>query len=385
MLLACLWLCPSECHAQDGREQADVPEVVQEFLAALPAGAGHEEFRRISEEHVWDLYGRPDVSRKELERYIEKGPDGPGLAHAAVALIQFRDPTSAKVMLQKSLDAAVSAATRWYLLNAAPVVLSMGDVWYTGDGSLGEEEKEYARGLIQFAEEAADRGVGNAHASRLVQLYDPELEKEAALEDPEMSELELLRWHTSAYLLGTMDARDYSLLEPLLTPDRGFVFRNLIAELSFSANRDFMAPLRGRIRDPGFDEEEAQLAAAARQWWSDYADRHPQGGWEAAARSGFALAGYELTSDLGSTKSRSELRRALDSQDALLIYNACRLLNQSYGTRFDLELFYHGLKYALGPFSPTDKLAEYQSRLLEHWKAVLDRQAASERAGTRDP
>ena len=231
---------------------------------------------------------------------------------------------------------------------------------------MDDDAKRYIALLRKIASLAASSSVGHAHAKRLAELYG-----ESYDERVDIRELDLARWHQSAYLLGTLELRDHDLLAPLLTPANRNVFKNVANALSFATNRNFLQPLQAIESSELSMEFEQQVAKDIGTWWKNYLNAHPGGDWIPAVVSGFIEAGYKVTIDLRSAETQRELLRALDNDAKHIRYNACRLFNHIHGTTFDIERFFLSDKYALSPFDPSSKSWEYQRRVIDYWKRRL--------------
>lgn len=271
--------------------EAPVPASVAAFLKVPGDFTSGDEFTCIALEELWKTYPLGGGEHEALLKYVEKGPDGPGLGFAGLALISFHNPRDVEVILKRALDRKLSAATRWHFLHSAPYVLAIGDVWLDGEGDLDREAREFGRELSQSASLAASLGLGRWHAGTLRELHDlPKKKKES---NPDYG---LLIWHQSAYLLGTLDLRDQKVLEPLFDPNLGGVFPNLMQALSHASARDFEVELRSK-EGPTL-EQVRRAAATAKTWWKDYLEKHPDGDWRPAALTGLAEAGFLTESDL---------------------------------------------------------------------------------------
>ena len=348
----------SDGKADSSTKTPETPAVVQHSLAAVGAHPNQEVFFKQAREQLWDVYQADESSKQELLSFASNAPDGPGVGFAVLALIPFHDPETVKPLLARALDPKTTQATRWSILNSTPYVLSMGDVMYMSEGKLDDESKEMAAGIQEVAVAASTDGVGRAHAGNLRRLYD--------IDDPKAkkdSDYGLALWHQSAYLVGVLDERDEKTLDVFFDPKHGYVFANVISALAFASNRDFLKPLRGKKDAPV--QEQQVVALAARDWWRQYAKDHTT--WSEAIRSGFVEAGYHLENDLRSPQSVKELSRAIQSDNEITRYNAYRLLNETCGTRFDLERIFVPGKYALSFLDPSPTAQEEEKRLKKYW------------------
>jgi hypothetical protein len=341
------------------------PAVVARFLILVGPAHDAEKFYSQAENSLWDVYTEPDSTKDQLLVYVKSGPDGPGLCFAAIALIPFHDPATVKPIVDRAMQRRTVPPSRICLMNAAPYVMSIGDAMYMGNGAIDQEAKEMQSGMEQLSALALKEGTGHAHAEQLRQLFD--------VKDPKLTgdpDYGLALWHTSAYLLGTLDLRDQALLDPMLDPELGHVFGNLLVALSFSSNRDFVGPLRdSRGPEPPSGAEAA--AATARKWWKAYLQEHPNPDWRDAVLSGFHEAGYDFGSDLRATQASRELLRAMDAKSPVLRYNAYRLLNAEYGTHFDLERAFLAGKYALSFLDPSPDEKQNEARMKAYWTKRL--------------
>jgi hypothetical protein len=314
--------------ASDTKQNPDVkapgaPVMVQHSLAAVGAHPSPEVFYKQAREQLWEVYTGDESSKEALLEFACKAPDGPGVGFAVLGLIPFHDPATVKPLLVRAMDPKTSQATRWTILNSTPYILSMGDVMYMEDGKLDSESKEMAAGI------------------------------------------------QSAYLLGVLDARDENVVEVYLDAKEGVVFANVVSALAFASNRDFLGPLREKKGPEVTMADQNAVATKARDWWRDYSRQHRD--WSAAILSGFREAGYKIEDDLKSPQSQSELRRAMDSGSEVTRYNAYRLLNQIYGTRFDIERMFMAGKYALSFLDPSPTAKQEESRLKKYWVERLSK------------
>lgn len=366
-----LFFCCGSAFGQTGppsaAKPAATPDVVANFVKLVGEHPDAEVFYAKAMPALWEVYPHGEELKKALVAYVSSAPDGPGLGFAGLALIPFHDPTTLQPLLTRALDRKTSPATRWCLLNAVPYIAAMGDVMYMGEGALDKEARELISGLKEL-KKATETGFGHVHAETLRGLYD------AGRRDPAMakdSDFGLALWHTSAYVLGTLDLRDAEKLDVFLDPKQGDAFRNVIEALCFASNRDFLAALRGKAGNQVKPEQERAAAEAARAWWQAYRKEHPSGEWIPAAVSGFREAGYQVEDDLRSPKSAAELLRALAAESDVNQYNAARLLNHIYGTNFDLERIFFAGKYALSFLDPMSEEAQNKARLKNYWTKRL--------------
>jgi hypothetical protein len=256
------------------------------------------------------------------------------------------------------------------MLNAAPYILGMGDVMYMEDGKLNKASKELAAALMKASDSAVQSGLGHMHALELQKLLDlPASEKKN-------EDYGLAVWHTSAYLLGTIDLKDQKMISLALTSPYSAVFQNAIEALSFQTNRDFLAELKKKQMNEVTREMEQAVGRSASTWLEGYLKTHPSGEWTDAVLEGFAQAGYSIESDFKAPKSTSELLRALDDPNPVLRYNAYRIFNRVYGTNFDLDIEFFAGKYALSFLDPSGHEQANESRLKRYWKSRLQPDAA---------
>src|SRR5262249_27701217 len=111
-------------------------------------------------------------------------------------------------------------------------------------------------------------------------------------------------------------------------------------------------------------------------WWQNYLRAHPEGGWNDAVMDEFHRAGYPIEQDQRSVQSQRELLRVLDSESPILRYNAYRILNQTYGTHFDLDIAFFAGKYALSFLDPSGHETENENRLKRYWQQRLNPQSS---------
>lgn len=349
------------------KDLGTMPKVVKKLLMSLPESPTGKDFYASLDENLWDVYIESTDIKSELIEYIKHGKNEPAVAFSAVALITFRDPNAAISMIDRALDKNIANATRWYLLNAAPNVLSMGDVWYRGKGELDDDALDFIKHIKEQSETSVKKGIGNAHAQTLIKLYD-----EKKYPKDKNPELGLAKWHQSAYLIGTISLKDYELLEELIDHKQGAVYFNIITSLNYETNRDFVAELRGKKSEEITEELEVKIAGDIKNWWRRYAEKYPNGDWGPAVISGFKEAGYDINFDKNSSENTIELLRAIESNEPIYIYNACRVLNHIFKKQFDLERIFLGKKYALSPFDPSSKMKGLQKQLVTFWKNELN-------------
>lgn len=337
------------------------PAIVRRFLERTGPNPTGESFKREVKEALWEIYSAGSGEKEALVGYLESAPDGPGLAFAAVALVPFRDPATVSSILGRALEAGISPTTRWWLLSAAPYVLSMGDVMVLGDGSLDSDARELAAGVERIAKRAAQTSLGQTHAQDLSALQSiPQRER-----GPDFG---TALWHQSAYLLGTLDLRNEPLLQQFLDPDHGPVFVNVMDSLSFATARDHLAPLRDLAAESVPPALEKQVGQDAARWWRQHLSAHPDGEWVPAVIAGLAAAGYSLNEPPSPDAIPEVLVSALESEDVFAGYGAARLLNHVCGTHFDIERIFVGAKYALSFLDPVGEEEQGQKRLAAWWK-----------------
>ncbi len=344
------------------------PALVKQFTAKVEP----KQFLKQAKESLWQVYPEDDKCKQALVDYVARAKDGTGLAFAAIALIPFHDPATLSPMLTRASENAISPGTRFYILNAAPYVVSVGDAFYMGKGQLDNDTKETLTSLEKMAIESTKLGVGHYHATNLATIY-----KEALKPKNNDSEgLEMAIWHASAYLLGTLDLKDFDLLESTMDPRHWSVCSNVISALSFASNRDFFTELRHLKQEEGTGEHARKIAEKASEnakvWWRNFLKGHSDGNWQAAVLDGFSQAGFNLDTDLHSPKTQKELLRAIDAPNPILCYNAYRLLNHIYGTHFDLESAFFAGKYAGSFLDPSEDQAKNEARLKHYWKQRLE-------------
>jgi hypothetical protein len=354
---------PSDC-------SAELPGPVARFRKAVGSRPTGQEWLSRARESLWDVYPMTSELKRDLVAYLCGGLDGPALAFAATALIPFHDPGTARAVLERALDARLTPATRWYLMSAAPYILAMGDVWVINDGSLNEQNREVVSTLLELSDQARRDSLGRAHARRLRSLYDEERARRD--KNPDYG---LALWHLSAYLVGTLDLRDLSVLEVFVDPAVGrVVFANVMWALSLAANRDFLGDLRDKKNDEISPAAEQAAASAALGWWRRYLHTHPDGDDREAVLEGFQASGYRVGSDLDVRATRQEVLRAMDARSVVLRYNVYRLLNRFYGTHFDLERIFAAGKYS-GFVTRIDQQPADEARLRRYWQQRLRRAA----------
>jgi hypothetical protein len=299
---------------------------------------------------------------------VKHGKDGPELGFAGLGLIPFHDPATVRPMLERAMDPRTSPTTRWYFLNAAPYVLGMGDVMYTGEGKLDKEAREIAAAVMKFSDQASRVGLGHAHALELQKLLN------APASEKKDDDYGLAVWHESAYLVGTLDLKDEALLAPGLNSEMATVFGNVINGLSFASNRDFAASLRSKGHNEVTPAMVQTVAKTAIEWWQEYLKTHPNGDSGDAIIAGFLEAGYTIEADRHSPHSLRELLRALDDERQVVRYNAYRLLNRIHGTHFDLDIIFFSGKYALSFLDPSGREKDNEKRLKQYWQQRLNPQ-----------
>ena len=117
--------------------RAHGPDVVRyfaEFETALGEDAGDPRaFLALAHDWTWATYSWPADALDDVCTYLRDGPDGPGKGLAALAVIGYRDPAGALVLLEVAMSDAASVGTRGICLNAAPCVLGIGDLWILGE------------------------------------------------------------------------------------------------------------------------------------------------------------------------------------------------------------------------------------------------------------
>jgi hypothetical protein len=339
--------------------------VVARFVEAVRKDPNGETMLKQAKESLWQVYPEADTLKDSLVNFVKQGADGPGLAFAGMALIPFHDPATVRPILERAMDKHTSEATRAYFLNAAPYVLSMGDVMYMQEGKIDKESREMADGLLKLSDQASQSGLGHAHALQLQELFNLPAAKQKD------SDYGLAVWHESAYLLGTLELKDQALLAKPLTSGYSTVFLNVINALGFAANRDFIADLRVKHQNEVTPAMEQATAKRAIAWWQDYLKTHPDGNSNDAVMQGFHEAGYSIEADWRSPESQRALKRALDDANPILRYNAYRLLNQTYGTHFDLDIVFFAGKYALSFLDPSEDAKDNEKRLKQYWQERL--------------
>jgi hypothetical protein len=363
LCLAIVLTAPSVARAQTA-SPTPTPTVVTSFLERIGPRPTAEAYHEAAKDALWSVYPLGDSGKKPLVDYVSRERENPGIAFAAMALIAFHDPATVRSIVQRALDSSVTPSTRWYLLNAAPYVLAIGDAMYMGDGQLDSNSTEFARYMLALADSAVLHGLGRAHARNLRHVYDTA--------DRTDSDYGLAVWHLSAYLVGTLDLRDRQTLDVFMTAKDGRrTFANVMDALSFATGRDFLRDLRNKSGREITPRMEARTAEAARAWWRDYLAAHPDGDWRPATRESLARAGYALEADPRSAVSRAALRRAVEAPSPITRYAAYRMLNDTYGTNFDLQPIFMSGKYALSFLDPIEQKQAQETRLRTYWKTRL--------------
>lgn len=355
--------------AQTSQPVVATPPVVEHFLQKVGPQPSGEDFDKQVLASLWEVYPETNSLKESLLEYLKTGTDGPQLGFTSIALIPFHDPATVRPMLERAMDARTQPSTRWYVLNAVPYVLGIGDVWYTEDGKIDKESKELADGLMKLADEAVRSGTGHAHAVRLRELLDVPPSQRT-------DDYGLAIWHESAYLLGTLDLKDENLLSKALTFNSREVFQNVIQALGFAVNRDFLSDLKKKMMNEVTPSMEQAVGRQADEWWRAYLAAHADGNWHDAALSGFQEAGYRLEPDLQSAQSQQELLRALADPNPIIRYNAYRLFNDIYGTHFDLDVAFFAGKYALSFLDPMSREKDNEMRMKRYWQNRLNPQTA---------
>jgi hypothetical protein len=371
VLVICLSIvlaCSSGVEAQTRKAASSVaaPETVARFMKTIgPKPSGEMILSKVREQ-LWEVYIADNSLKMSIVGFLTLSPDSVGVAYAATALIPFHDPATVRPVVERAMDRRTSKTTRWYLLSAAPYILSVGDGIYMGDGALDDETREFAKGLLEYGDKASRSGLGHTHAVLLRELYDQGQRNPG--EDPDYG---LALWHLSAYLLGTLDLKDEAILSDVLDPRQHNVFKNLMCALSFAGNRDFLADLRNKEPGEVTPELERAARASALKWWQSYLREHPTGDWVEAAINGFRDSGYKIASPPESTANTPELLRSLNAESEIIRYNAYRLLNHIYGTHFDLQRILFADKYALSFLDPIEEKEQNAARLKVYWEKRL--------------
>ena len=128
-LLISLWLAgPVITLAEEDQESFPTPPIVEYFISSIPAQVTGQQFLAHVDRHVWQLYSDAATTKVQLVAYLRTGQDPRGLAFAALSLVQFHDPKDIDAIARRALDWKTSTFSRWYMLNAMPYILSMGDV-----------------------------------------------------------------------------------------------------------------------------------------------------------------------------------------------------------------------------------------------------------------
>jgi hypothetical protein len=359
---------PVQAQTRNAASSVAVPGTVARFMKTIgPEPSGEVILNKVREQ-LWEVYLDDSSLKESLVAFLRSSQDSPGVAYAATALIPFHDPATVNPILERALDRRTSKTTRWYLLNAAPYILSIGDAIYEGDGALDEETKEFANGLLEYGNKASRSGLGHTHALMLRELYDHG--KRHPVEEPDYG---LALWHVSAYLLGTLDLKDEPILSVLLDPHQHNLFKNLMFALSFAGNRDFLTDLRTKESREVTPELEQKARLTALKWWQSWVKEHPTGDWLEAVLDGFREAGYKIASPTDSAANTTQILRAFNAESEIIRYNAYRLLNHIHGTHFDLQRIFFADKYALSFLDPIREKEQNIERLKAYWEKRLKR------------
>jgi hypothetical protein len=84
-----------------------------------------------------------------------------------------------------------------------------------------------------------------------------------------------------------------------------------------------------------------------------------------------AQGGFALQEDARSPESSRSFLGAIGSPASVVRYAAYRLLNDAYGTSFDLETLFFAEKYALGPYDSSSEQEANAKRLAQYWQSRL--------------
>jgi hypothetical protein len=350
---------PVSLWAKKTKQKALLP-VLERFSQSVGKRPETQSFYRQARESLWEVYPQDDALKAELVEFVRKGADGPRLGFAGLALIPFHDPATVRPMLERATNPHTSASVRHSLLNAAPYVLGIGDAIYNGDGKLDNRSQEFASKLLKFGDQAAQFGLGHMHANTLrVLLSQPPAMRNAPDYVSQVS-------RTSAYLLGTLDARDPVVLAKAMSVGNRAVFQNVMVALSYASNRNFLVTFSSN-RDEAISQNDQALGDQALTWWQSYFETHPNGSWDDAVMAGFRDAGYLVGRDVKSDQSQGELLRALDDPNPIIRYNAYRTFNRAYGTHFDLDIVFFAGKYAPSFMDVSSQKSVNETRLKQFW------------------
>jgi hypothetical protein len=237
--------------------------VVREFSESKHMSG--QDFLKKAKESLWEIYPCGSEERPKLEDYVRSGPDGPGLAFAAIALIPYRNADSIEAMLIRARDPKTNPTTRSMLLNTMPYVLGIGDAMYFGDGTLNEETQGRLKYLHEALPKLKAQSIGHFHAMTLDQLLHAS-EKEKKDED-----YGLALWHVSAYLVGALDLKDLELLGPAIEPRDRQVPGNVLFGVSLASNHNFIREMRTEgVNAPQLmPQKEKEVTAKMIRWWTD--------------------------------------------------------------------------------------------------------------------
>jgi hypothetical protein len=326
-----------------------------------------------ADELLWDVFPQGDSLKLELIDYVKHGDEGPRLCFAGLALIPFHDAATARPMLERALDRRTSPDIRDCFSRAAYRLLHGPPVkWYGehDDKEFDLDSDEVLQQMLKDGDDATKSSIGHVQA-RVVQEYMESWSKHG--KDYDYGEWVGGFMDQTFKLSGFLDLRDEPLLGPALTYPDHWIFNNMISNLDYAVNRDFMGKLTGKTIDDLTPKETEPASQAADAWWKRYLREHPDGDWRPAVVAGFRDAGYQIEKDYGSSRSRQELLRALDDKEPRIRYNAYRLLNEIYKTDFDLDLaFFSGNYNFRGGERPRDNnTADNEARLKKYWQKRL--------------
>jgi hypothetical protein len=356
--LSCLWI--TRTAAQPSR-----PAVIVRFDSILSS--------QISQNHVLQpeayryavlttlnsWYPVGDADKRDLLRFLGTIRSNTSeLGMAAAALIPFHDPATVRPILARARNDSVSSFMSPFLVDAAARVLWINDLAIRYRSPHDSNAQQRLSMLEQFADEAARSSIGHMHALHLRQQLDRS--RTATRPDPDECEADAF---AALYLIGTIDLRDASVLEPVLDSASSCAAPAVLQALSLASDRDFVAGL-DTVRAPSALRDGIERAShAARQWWHTYLGAYPGGDWRPAARLGLESRGY--------ADSSRDLERALRDPSLRIRYQALRLLNDQYDTRIDLAPMLDA-EPSVNVYAPLGDRNQSEATLRAYWMQRLD-------------